>query len=182
MARKQGRHFLLALEVLLLCVVQTRLLVDLLAGVQADEVVVRRAVLLVYEVDVVGRHNLDSHLSSELEYSLIADLLLIVNLQRKPRNLRLVEHHLKVVIVPEDTPVPFDRLSRLVHLSCDDVLRDLARKACGAADQVLVVLLNDLVRDSRLAVVKAFDVPQRHNLHQVLVPFEVLCQQDEVVI
>ncbi len=182
MTWEQGRHLLLALEVLLLRVVQTRLLVNLLAGVQADEVVVRRAVLLVDEVDIVRGYHLDSHLSSELEYSLIADLLLVVNLQRKPRNLRFVEHYLKVVIVTEDLLVPLDRLSRLVHLAGNDVLWDLARKACGAADQVLVVLLDDLVRDPRLAVVESFDVPQGHNLHQVLVPLEVLGQQDEVVI
>ena len=182
MAWEQGRHLLLALEVLLLRVVETRLLVDLLASVQADEVVVRRAVLLVDEVHVIRGDHLDSHLLGELEYSLIANLLLVVNLQRESRNLRLVEHHLKVIVVSEYIPVPLDRLSRLVHLSCDDVLRDLARKACGAANQVLVVLLDDLVRDSRFAVVKAFDVPQRHDLHQVLVPFEVLGQQDEVVI
>ncbi len=182
MAREQSGHLFFTFEIFLLCVVQTRFLIDLLAGVQADEMVVRRAVLLVDEVDIVGCHNLDSHLGSELEYSLIADLLLIVNLQREPRHLRFVEHHLKVVIIPEDIPVPLYRLSRLVHLAGNDVLRDLARKAGGAADQVVVVLLYDLVRDPRLAIVKALDVPQRHNLHQVLVPFKVLCQQYEVVI
>ncbi len=180
--RKQCGHLLLALEVLLLGVVEARLLIDLLAGVQADEVIVRRTVLLVDEVDVVCGDNLDPHLSGELEYSLIADLLLLINLQRQPRNLRLVEHHLKVIVVSEYIPVPLYRLSGLIHLSGDDVLWDLASKTGRAADQVLVVLLDDLVRDSRLAVVKALNVPQRHDFHQVLVPIEVLGQQDEVVI
>ena len=182
MVWEQSGHLLLALQVLLLGVVKARLLVDLLAGVQTDKMVVRRAILLVDEVDVIRGDHLDTHLLSQLEYSLIADLLLLINLQRQPRDLRLVEHHLKVVVVSEDPLVPLYRLSRLVHLSGDDVLGDLAGKAGGAADQILVVLLDDLVGDPRLAVIETFDVTLRHDLHQVLVPVEVLGQKDEVVI
>ena len=182
MVWEQCRHLLLALQVLLLGVVQARLLVDLLTGVQTDKMVVRRAVLLVHKVDIVRGDHLDTHLLSQLEYSLIAYLLLLVDIPRESGNLGLVEHHLKVVVVSEDPLVPLYRLSRLVHLSGDDVLGDLAGKAGGAAYQVLVVFLNDLVRDPRLAVVETFDVTLRHDLHQVLVPVEVLGQKDEVVI
>ena len=182
MVWEQSGHLLLALQVLLLGVVKARLLVDLLTGVQTDKMVVRGAILLVDEVDVIRGDHLDTHLLSQLEYSLIADLLFLINLQRQPRDLRLVEHHLKVVVVSEDPLVPLYRLSRLVHLSGDDVLGDLAGKAGGAADQILVVLLDDLVGDPRLAVIETFDVALRHDLHQVLVPVEVLGQKDEVVI
>ena len=182
MVWEQSGHLLLALQILLLGVVKARLLVDLLAGVQTDKMVVRGAILLVDEVDVIRGDHLDTHLLSQLEYSLIADLLLLINLQRQPRDLRLVEHHLKVVVVSEDPLVPLYRLSRLVHLSGDDVLGDLAGKTGGAADQVIVVLLDDLVGDPRLAVIETFDVTLRHDLHQVLVPVEVLGQKDEVVI
>ena len=62
MVGEQGRHFLLALEVLLLGVVEARFLEYLLAGVQADQVVVGRTILFVHEMDVVGGHDLDSGL------------------------------------------------------------------------------------------------------------------------
>ena len=182
MVWEQCRHLLLALQVLLLGVVKARLLVDLLAGVQTDKMVVRRAVLLVDKVDVIRGDHLDTHLLSQLEYSFIADLLLLVDIPRESRNLGLVEHHLKVVVVSEDPLVPLYRLSRLVHLSGDDVLRDLARQTGGTADQILVVLLDDLVGDPRLAVIETFDVTLRHDLHQVFVAVEVLGQQDEVII
>ena len=182
MVWEQCRHLLFALQVLLLGVVKARLLVDLLAGVQTDKMVVRRAILLVDEVDVIRSDHFDTHLLSQLEYSFIADLLLLVDIPRESRNLGLMEHHLKVVVVSEDPLVPLYRLSRLVHLSGDDVLGDLAGKAGGAADQILVVLLDDLVGDPRLAVVETFDVTLRHDLHQVLVAVEVLGQKDEVVI
>ena len=182
MVWEQSGHLLLALQVLLLGVVKARLLVDLLTGVQTDKMVVRRAVLLVHKVDIIRGHNLDSRLGGEPEYSFIADLLLLVNIPRESRNLGLVEHHLKVVVVSEDPLVPLYRLSRLVHLSGDDVLGDLAGKAGGAADQILVVLLDDLVGDPRLAVIETFDVTLRHDLHQVFVAVEVLGQQDEVII
>ena len=45
-----------------------------------------------------------------------------------------------------------------------------------------MIFLDNLVADPRLAVVEAFDMPERDDIHQVPVSLDVLCQKDEVVI
>ena len=99
MVREQGCHLLLALEILLLGIVKPGFLEYLLPGVEADQVVVGRAVFLVHEMDVVGGHYLHPHLFRQLEYTFVADLLLLVHLQRQPGDFGLVEHNLEVVVV-----------------------------------------------------------------------------------
>ena len=181
MVREERSHFLFALEIFLLRVMEPVGFEYLLARVQADEVVVHRAVLLVDEVHVVGGNHLDTHLSGEPEYFLVAPLLCLIDILRQSGDLGLVEHHFEVIILPEEVLVPFDRLPGSPQVTGQDILRNLSRKAGGTAYQAFVVLFQYLVADPRL-VVEALDEACRNDLHQVPVAIEVLGQQDKVVV
>ena len=51
-----------------------------------------------------------------------------------------------------------------------------------AADEVTAVLLDDLVGHTGLVIVLALDVPDRDDLHEVLVPLIILREEDEVIV
>ena len=182
MVREERRHLLLTLEILLLGVAQTIGLVDELARIEADEAVVGGTVVLVDEMDVVRGDNLDAMLLGEFKEDGDILPLALPDVERNTRHLRLVVHHLEVVVLPEEAFVPFDGLRRGVQIPGEDVLRDLAGHAGGAADEVLVVFLQHLVADPRLAVVHTLDVARRNDLHQVPVAIVILGQEDEVVV
>ena len=181
MVREQRGHFLLALEVLLLGVAQAFGIVHGGVGGEADEAVVGGAVVLVHKVNVVGGHHLHAVLLRQLEDFLGIELLLFVQLQAHPRNLRLVEHHLQVIVIAKDLLVPLDGGIGAGGVACDDRPRHLSRQTGGAAYKVCGVLLYDLVRDAG-AVVETLYVRGGHYLHQILVAVVVLGQQDQVIV
>ena len=117
----------------------------------------------------------------QLEDDLVVDHLVVIDLLRETRDLRLVEHHLQIIVVPEDFLVPFDDLVYLGHVPRQNRAGNFARHAGGTADQALVVFLQDLVAHAG-AVVHAFDMGRGHDLHEVLVALVVLRQEDEVII
>ncbi len=130
---------------------------------------------------VVRRDDLHVVLLRQLEDDLVVDHLVVIHFPRQARDLRLVEHHLQVVVVAEHLLVPLDDLVDLFHVAGEDGARHLARHAGGAADQALVVLLQHLMADTG-PVVHALDVGRGHDLDEVLVTLVVLRQQDQVVI
>ena len=77
MVGEDGRHLLGGLEVFLLGVAQTLGVVEVGIGADADKAVMGRAVLLAYEVYVVGGHHLDAQFLRYLEDHRI-DLLLVL--------------------------------------------------------------------------------------------------------
>ena len=182
MVREQRAHLLLALEVLLLGVVQAVFLVDKLAGIQADQPVMGGTVLLVHEVHVIGSHHLDPVFLGQFEDHRDIFPLAFPDVQAESRDLGLVVHDLEVVVLAEDMLVPFYGTVNRLHVPVQDAAGDLTGHAGGAADQVLVVFLDDFVAHAGLAVVHALDVAGRDNLHQVLVPVVVLGQEDEMVV
>ena len=181
MAGEDIQHLLLALYILLLGIAQAALVVHHRIGSQADKPVVDGAVLLPYEVRVVGGDHLDPHLLRQLENLLVDDLLAVIDLCGEARDLGLVEHHLEVIVVPEHAFVPFYGLARAVDVPGEYVLGDLPREAGGAADQVLVVFLDYPVVHAR-TVVHALDVPRGHDLHQILIAVVILREKDKVVV
>ena len=177
---KRG-HFLLALEILLLRVAQPLGIVHVGVGGQADEAVVGRAILLADEVHVVGGHHLDALFARQVEQDGVHLHLRPVHVVVEAGHFGLVLHHLEVVILPEHALMPAQSLAGGFHVAVHNVAGQLARQARGAADQVLVILLDDFVRDARL-VVHAVDMPFRADLHQVLVSCVVLGQEGQVVV
>ena len=181
MVREQGQHLLLALEELLLRVAHPVRIIDERFGREADQPVMDRAVLLPDEMNVVGGKDFHMMLLGHLEDDLVVDHLVVIDLLRKPRDLRLVEHHLQVIVLSEDLLVPFDDFVHLAHVPGQDGPRHLARHAGGTADQVLMVLLEHLMAHAG-TVVEALDMARGDDLHEVLVAVVVLRQQDQVII
>ena len=181
MVREQCRHLLLGLQVLLLGISEAVYIVNVGIGSQTDKPVVGLAVLLAHEVDVIGRDDLHAMLFGQVEDDLVVLLLLLIHLERKSRNLRLVQHHLQIIVILEHPLVPLYGLFRACDIAVENHSRNLSCHTGGRADDVLVVLFNDLVRNPRL-VVHTLDMSRGHDLHKILVPVVVLGQQDKVVI
>ena len=127
MIREEGRHLLLALEIFLLGVAESVRAVDVLVGSQADKPVVRRSVLLVHEMHVIGGDNLDPVLFGQVEDDLVVLLLPFIDLQRLAGNLGLVEHHLKVVVILKHPLVPLYGLVRPFHIASENHSRYFTR-------------------------------------------------------
>ena len=179
--REQAQHLLLALEVFLLRIAQAGGIVQVGIGGQADEAVVDGTVLLADEVHVVRGDDLHVVLFGQLEDDLVVDHLVVIDFARKAGDFGLVEHYLQVVVVPEHFLVPVDDFIDLGHVAGKDRAGHLARHAGAAADESLVVLLQHLVADPG-AVIHTLDVRRGNDLHQVLVPLQVLRQKDQVIV
>ena len=141
----------------------------------------------VEEVDVVRGHDLDVELLPQFEHALhdggLSRVEAAVVVDRRAGDVRLrgvVEHHLQVVVVPEEVLVPLRHALRLVHAVHVDGARHLARDAGGGADQSLMVFLKQRVVDARV-VVEAVDVRLGDEAHEVVVAGEVLREEDQVV-
>ena len=176
------KHFFLALKILLLGIPHPVRVVYKYIGGQTDKPVVSGTVLLAYEMHVIGRHHLCPSLFRQLEDAFVDYGLLFIHFQRLARNLCLMELDFKVEILTKYLLVPCDGLFRALHVASENVSRHLSCNTCGAADQVLCVLLHDLVGYARLFIILSLDVASGHYLHQIPVAVVVLGQQDEVIV
>ena len=112
---------------------------------------------------------------------LAVDALLLVQLVVQAGHLRLVLHHLQVVVLPEHALVPGDGGLHGGIVLGQDGAGDLPCYTGRRADEALVVLFNHLVAHPRPVII-AVDAAFRDDLHQVKVALVVLGQEDEVVI
>ena len=181
MVREQRQHLLLRLDVLLLGVAQAVRVVNIRVGSKADEAVVHGAVLLAHKMGVVGGDDLYAVFFRQLEDFLRVVALVLVQLVVQPRDLRLVLHHLQVVVFPEHALVPQDGLFYGFVVMGHDGAGNLPGQAGAGADEALVVLFNHLMAHAR-PVILAVDVPLRDNLYQVQVTGVVFGQEDKVII
>ena len=186
--REQSRHLLLALYELLLGVTKAPGVADVRIGSQADKPVVHWTVLAVDEMGVVGGDHLNAQLFGQFEYALVDYHLLavhlvnlVIGLRRNAFHLGLVKHHLQIIILTKDAPVPFCCLSCTLVVPCHEVSGNLAGKAGGTADQVFMVFLQCLVGYAG-PVVKSVDKALGAYLHQILVAVVVLGQENQVVV
>ena len=132
--REEFEHFVLTLEVLLLGIAEALGVVYQRVGGEADEAVVRRAVVLADEVGVVRGYHLDPVLLAEFEDGLVHLHLVVVEVQREAGDLRLMEHHLQIIVFAEHSLVPLDGLVDSVHIAREYAAGDLSGNAGGGAD------------------------------------------------
>ena len=168
--RERCGHLFGALEVEAVVVAQPVLVAVLLGGADADEDVVRRVMVAVQEVRVVGGDHRQPHLVGQRE-----DLLVEVGLARGA-----VALHLQVVAVGEGVGVPVGHLSGGVGVVPRQMAGQLARHASRGDDQPVRVAAQRLAVDPRM-VVEALGVPDRRQLHQVAVSLGVARQEHQVV-
>ena len=179
---EEGEHLVFALQVLLLGVAEALGVADEGVGGEADEAVVRGAVVLADEVGVVRGDHLDSVLLAKFEDGLVDLHLVVVEVQGEAGDFGLVEHYLQIVILAEDALVPFDGLIYRVHISRKYSAGDFAGDAGGGTGEPFVIFLQHLVADAGFVVVHSLGVADGYYLHQVLVAGVVLGQKDEVVV
>ena len=160
MVAEEFGHLRLALEILLLGVAQAVWRIVELVGHQADETVVRGAVLRRHEVDVVGCDDFDAEFGSQLKDLLVDHLLLDEDALVAAGNLGLVAHHLQVIILSEEVAVPGNQLLRLLEILGVDGAGHLSRQAGAAADKAFVIFLQQVVVDTGL-VIEALDKRKR---------------------
>ena len=175
-------HLLAGLEPLLLGVEHAGGIVEVLARREAQQVVVSLGVLLVDEVRIVGADELDAVFVSQLYEHLVGLLLqgerLAVGTQG--RVFHLVALQLQVVVVSEDTVIPFDGLAGSGNVAVENLLGHLAGNTCRADDEALVVFLQILAVCSG-AHVEAVDPRIADQLDKILVTLVVFGQYYQVV-
>ena len=172
-------HLGRSLEPLLLGVAHTGRVVEVLARIHANQVIVRLGVLLIHKVYVVGGHQLDVVLVRHLDEPRIEFVLLDDTSGIVGGILRRMALKLQVVVVAEETLVPKDGLFSRLQVAVLEFARHLATQTGRAADQSFVILLQHLVVDARTHIV-TFHPANRHCLDQILVALLVLGQQDQV--
>ena len=162
-------HLILSLKVLLLSVAHARRVVHVAVRGEAYKPVVRRAVLLVHEMDVVRSYDLDAVLPGQLEFLLGDDKLPVIDRQVPARNLRPMLLDLQIIVVAEDVAEPFHSLFSRGQVSCYYLSRHLACQAGGRADYTLVVLFQHRTVDSR-TVIESIREAQRYDPAEIMVP------------
>ena len=132
-----------------------------------------RPVVPLFEVvDVVGAHEGQTEvpgdrLQPDVDGSLFLDALIL--------------HLEKEVARPENVPERGRRLARLAGLFDAQAGGDLTLQTAAQTDQSRRMLGQQLFVDTWL-VVEPFRVAGRHQLDQVVIPGQVLSEQDEVVV
>ena len=168
---EQLLHLLRGLEVELLAgEAEVALFLQLRAGADAQEHLLRLGVRLLDVVDVVGAHQRHATLMGEPDQQRVGPLLL----------LKAMVLQLQVVAVAEDRLEPEDPAPGLLVAVVQQVLQDLAGQTGREADDPLAVLLDQLVVDAG-TVVLALHPGDGVELHQVVVALVVHGQQDQVV-
>jgi hypothetical protein len=142
-----------------------------LAGADADHHVVRLVILAIQEMDVVGRHRLQSELLPELQQARHHVELLLESV--------IVDFDVGVLLA-EDLRQLRHRLAGLVEITGEQPFVDRAGDAAGQADDALVKLAQRRPVDPRLAVVETLQVTLGHQLLQVGPALFGLGQQGQV--
>ncbi len=181
MVRKNRFHLLTALEIFLLGIMQTGRVLHQGICRNTYQTIVHRPVLTTEKMHVVGSYDLDIHLFGQFKHLLADQFLAVIRIKAQILDLRLMEHHLQIIILSEYLFMPIYGLPRGINIPGSDVLCDLPRKTSRRTDKILVIFLYDLVTYPRL-IIKPLHVSGGHYLHKVLIAFVVFRQKDEMVI
>ena len=171
LVREEGRHLGRRLDVELVRLeLQAARRVEVVAGADAQQDVVRLGLLLADVVQVVGDDQRQADLRGEPQQLVVEPALL-----REAVVLELEEE----AVLAEDVAVLAGDLAGQLPVVDLERLGDLAAEARGEADEALAVLREVLAVDARLVVV-AVDVGVGDEAAEVLVAAVVLGQEDQV--
>ena len=178
---EDGVHFRLRLHPLLLGVEHSVWVVQVAAGAETDETVVRLGVFFIDEVNVVGAYIFYTIFISNAQ-QLLVDLDLhgiglAVGADGGISDLVALEFD--VVVIPEDTFEPAHRLLCALRVALHDFLRNLAAETGGADDEVFVEEFKVFVVGAGTHV-ESIDIGTRNEFDEVVIAVLVLCQDDEV--
>ena len=169
---KKPRHFLRAFDVVgIILHPQPLFILHRGVGLDADVDVLQGGIGLVDVVGVISCHQRDAQFLAEGGQPGVDGrqlLHMVVPLQ------------LQEIVFPEQFPIPADALPGVIHTARGNQARHFRRGAPGKADKPLVILFQQFVVNAG-AVVKAFQMPLGHQLHQVAVPGIVPGQQYQMI-
>ena len=190
MIREDGSHLFFTLEVFEMRIAYPVRIRYAPVVRRAQEGIMRYGVVLGDIMNVIGRNDLDAQFGSKTKDAFACSRLfrnqLMVRADIGPAvvgagepDLRpsLMERHFEVEILSEQLLVPGSNLLCLVVVSRKNGLRDFPAYAGGGADKVLVVLLQQLVRNPWPGIV----VPRAcrgAEFHQIVITLEVLGKED----
>ena len=177
--RKVGErlsHLLLALHVRTPEGMHAVLVIDVRGGTDAEHVILRRHVLGIKVMDVVGADRLDTDLMSELVQR---DVELVLRGARIGPDALVLELDVEITRREELLERERPALGFLV-IALVDEFRDDARYACGRAYEPLCMLAQHGQVDTWLVII-AVDRSLGHEPDEVVVPGIVLGKQDHVV-
>ena len=177
---KNRLHLFGRLQPFLFGVVHSVGVIELFARTQTNQAVVRLAVLLVHEVDVVGGDHLSVRLRGQAQNALVGHFLLLVNRAVATGFIGFMSLNFKIIVITKDTLEPHHGILGFFILTIGDVTRHLARKTCGGHNQTFVILLQQFTVDAR-TIVFAIDPRLGDDFTEIMVTRFVLGQQDQVV-
>ena len=174
------RHLLGRFQILLERIAHPVGIVQVAAGIEADQMIVRHGVFGQNEMHVVRADVFDSAFGRQLQQGLIDQQLILVHVGVLARVTRRMELQLQVIVVPEDALEPAHDLFSLLHVVAHDGLGNFAAQTCRAADQSFVVLFQQFLVDTGL-VIESFGKGVGDDLAEIVVTREVLGQQNQVI-
>ena len=168
---EERAHFVLALEVELLRLkAQAVCLVHGVAGLDAQQHVLRRGILFFEIVRVVRHGEGDAGLAAQADQAVGGRVLL--------GDAVVLDLEIEVLLAEERAQVERAR-PRSLEVAADDRLRDLAGQTAREADQPLGVLVQQLPVDARLDI-KALGEARGHEIAEIAVALFIPTQQNEV--
>ena len=175
-------HLLLSLEPLLLGVKHTGGIIKILAGSQAEQVVVGLGSVFVLEVAVVGAHELDAFFLGNLHQHGIGALLQGegITVGTDIRVFDLMTLQLEIVVVAEDPVVPAGGFLGALDIAFKDLGRHLTGDTRRTDNQIFVIFLQVVAVGTRAVIVSVGPGPA-DELDQILIAMVVLCQHNEVI-
>ena len=145
--------------------------IERLAGLDAEQHLVRRGILGLQVVAIVRCHQRQGQLTGQGDELAVAALLL--------RQVVVLDLH--VVAIAEDLAVLAHHLPGAIERAVLDRLVDLAGQTAGQGDETAVELAQQIAVDARL-VVEALGVAEGDQAAEIAVALAVRRQQDEVIV
>ena len=138
--------------------------------------------LFIYEVSVVSTYKFYAVLIGQLYDDFVCLLLQGEGLTvgTNIRVFHLVALQLQVVVITEESVIPFYCLPCSSNVSVENLRRHLTGNTCRTYDESFVIFLQFFMVCTR-SVVKALNPRIRHQFYEVLVTLKVLCQHNEVI-
>ena len=147
---------------------------------ETNKTVVRRPVLFIYKMDIVGSDHLDVVLFCQLIKSLVDNLLFFKGFLRGKRHIGGMALNLQIIIVSEDGFVPEYGFFGSLHITFHYASGYFSAKTGSGTNQSLMIFFNQFTVNSRMKI-KSLYITQRTKFDQIVVSCDVFCQKDQVI-
>ena len=167
---KQLVHLFCRLKIHALGITHALGIVQCLARLNSDQSRMRFVVFRARKMRIIGRHQGHAHLFVQFDQSRI-DLFFFVN---------TVPLNLQIIIIAKNIEIRFHGLlCRLISLALDQI-GDLASHTRRQTNQPFRMLAQQVFIYARI-IIKALEIPRRHQLDQIFIARIIFDQQNQMV-